>query len=374
MPPVGLHASDTHLRARAGDEEHAFTQLVDAALAHKVSYVCLAGDLLDKQSNRSRVISFLAGQLGRLHDAGIAVLYTQGQHDQDEPPWFTAFPWTEHLHRASRWADGVRLYGLDWQPYGKLQEELAEIPADTQVLVCHQVWGDWMGEVAGPQGSFAQIPGHVKFVHTGDLHQWKLEKRENADGAKMTVLSTGATTQQKVDEPAEHHYALVHRDLRVEKKTLNSRVMLTSGHLLRPDDVDAFIARLEPELAAAYQLAAARELPEALLRPYLRVVHASRLTDVVRRVEKAVGDRARLSFKQLVPEDRREAYRAAQARFDAGQAVTPLSVLHEEVDKAEKPGVYELVSRVLGAQDQEAEFARWRAEYMGEAEAPPAED
>ena len=61
MRPIGLHASDTHLRDRRGDEQYAFKQLVDAALKHKVRYVCLAGDLLDKQSNRAAVIKFLLG-------------------------------------------------------------------------------------------------------------------------------------------------------------------------------------------------------------------------------------------------------------------------------------------------------------------------
>lgn len=364
MRPLGLHASDTHLRARAGDEEHAFVQIVDAAVASKVEYVMLAGDLLDKQSNRARVVTFLYQQLDRLEAAGIEVWYTQGQHDFDDPPWFSGHRWARHLHKKTPAYGGVKFYGLDWQPFGKLQEELAEIPDDVDFLVCHQVWANWMGDIAAPQGSFEQIPEHVKYVQTGDLHQWKLEQRKNAGGRKMTVLSTGATTQQKIDEPPEHHYALFWPDGRLEKKTLTSRVMIDSSLMTQDKDVEQFMAELEPELASAYQKAAAAELPDGLHRPYLRVNFHATLGDVVRRVEKAVKDRAVLYFRQHLPPAKQEAYKAAKAA--KGDAVTPLSVLHEEVDKEERPAVFELVTRMLTATDKDMEFAKWRSEVLGE--------
>lgn len=364
MKPIGLHASDTHLRARNGDEEHAFTQLVDRAIELKVKYLMLAGDLLDKQSNRARVIAFLYKQLDRCEEAGIEVLYTQGQHDFDDPPWFSGHRWPQHLHRKVRTFDGVGFYGLDWQPFGKLQEELAEIPDDVSWLICHQVWANWMGDIAAPQGSFEQIPDFIQYVQTGDLHQWKLEQRKNSGGKKMTVLGTGATTQQKIDEPSTHHYALWWPDGRIEKKTLNSRVMFDSSLMTQDKDLEVFMAELEPTLESAYQKAAAMDLPDALHKPYFRVNFNAKLPDVVRRVEKAVNGRAVLYFKQVIPEEKQVAYKAAKAA--KGDAVTPLSVLHEEVDKEERPAVYELVSRLLEAPDKDMEFAKWRSEALGE--------
>lgn len=363
--PKGLHASDTHLRARRGDEEFAFRQIVDAAIREKVSYVCLAGDLLDKQSNRAKVIAFLGEQLGRLNAAGIAVLYTQGQHDYDEPSWFSAFPGTVHLHNRLYHADGVALYGLDWLPFGRLQEELAEVPENVDVLVCHQVWGDWMGDIAAPQGEFAQIPGHVRRVQTGDLHEWKLEKHKNADGESMVVLSTGATTQQKIDEPANHHYA-IYDNGRFEKRTLKSRVMISSTLVTQPGELDVLVAELPTLLEQAAQKAAAQGFPPELERPYLRVNYHASVPDVVRRVEKAAGERAILNWKPVFPPEKVAAYEKAKAAAAKGEAVTPLSVLHLELDKAEEPATYELVSRVLAAKDPELEFAKWRAEFLGD--------
>lgn len=364
MKPRGLHASDTHLRPRP-DELYAFTQLVDAAIANKVKYVCLAGDLLDRQSNRAKVIAFLCKQLDRLQAADISVLYTQGQHDFDDPPWFSAHEWPIHIHKKKWGAGDITLYGLDWQPFGNLQAELAEIPCDVDFLVCHQVWANWMGDIAAPQGSFDQIPGHIRYVQSGDLHQWKLERHKNADGEKMTVLSTGATTQQTVAEPDKHHYALLFPDGTIEKRTLKSRVFIECSLITRTEDLDQFVAEIEPTLAEAAQRAAAMELPDDMSTPILRVPYHAKVFDTVRRVEKVVKDRAVLRFKELPPEEKLAEYKGCKG---TGEAATPISVLKDEVDKEEQPATYELCSRLLAAPDKALEFAKWRQEFLGEGE------
>ncbi len=361
---LGLHASDTHLRSRLGDEEFAFEQIVDAAISHDVAYVALAGDLLDKQSNRAHVVTFFCEQIERLREHDIPVMYTQGQHDLDDPPWFSAHKNTVHMHRRTRECRGIKFYGIDWQPFGKLQQELADIPDSTDFLLMHQVWANWMGEVAAPQGSFEQIPGHISFLHTGDLHQWKLEERKNNAGGNMTVLSTGATTQQKIDEPTQHYYALFRADGSFERKRLRSRVMLDSSLLTQAAELDKFIADLPGLLTDAAREASVLKLPPALQRPYLRVSFNSNLHDTVRRVERIVKDRAIVTFKQLIPEEKRQAY--ARAKRTDGKAVTPLSVLDEEVNKKDLPRTYELVARLLQAPDPEIAFAQWRSEFLGE--------
>ncbi len=364
MKPVALHCSDTHLRRRV-DERHAFSQIVDAAIAHRVDVIA-AGDLIDKQSNRSETITFLYRQLDRLREDDLRFYYTQGQHDMDDPPWLSAHPAARHLHREACELADLTAYGLDWQPFGKLQEELAEIPDTVDLLVCHQVWSNWMGDIAAPQGSFEQIPGFIKYVHTGDLHQWRLEQKKNADGEKMMVLSCGATTQQTIIEPSTHHYALLYPDGKFEKKNLRSRVMIDSSLITKLEDLDLFMSELEPTLAQSEQMAAAMELPDEMYKPYLRVSFSGKVPDVVRRATKAVADRALLYFKEVIPEEKVAAYQKAK-KAEKGEAVTPLSVLSQEVDKEEKPGVYGLCERLLAAGDKEAEFAKWRGEVLGES-------
>lgn len=364
LKPLALHCSDTHARPKREDEKHALRQIFDKAISLQLDIVG-AGDLIDRQSNRSETITFFYKQLDRLQAAKKKFYFTQGQHDADDPPWLSAHPAAVHMHKDVVDFGEFVMYGLDWQPFGKLQEELAEIPKSCNMLICHQVWSNWMGDIAAPQGSFEQIPGHIRHVHTGDLHSWKLETKKNADGLKMQVLSCGATTQQTIIEPSEHHYALLYPDGRWEKRTLNSRVMIDSSLLTQESDVEVFMAELEPTLAEAEQKAAAMELPAEMYKPYLRVSYAHKLSDVPRRVEKAVAGRAILHFKELIPEEKVEAYKAAK-KVEKGVAVTPISVLPQTVDKEERPGVYELTERLLLASDKEMEFAKWRSEYLGE--------
>lgn len=363
--PVALHFSDSHLRPDKGDSFFAFRQIVDEAVRLKIPLIG-AGDLLDKQANRAATIVFMTEQLRRLRDAKLKLYHVQGQHEFDSVPWMETADNTVHIHKKLTRFDDFVFYGLDWQPFGKLQEELAEIPKDVDFLVCHQVWANWMGDIAAPQGSFDQIPGHITHVQTGDLHSWKLEKHKNADDKKMVVLSTGATTQQTVAEPEQHHYALRMADGTFEKKTLKSRVFVDCGLLARTEDLDKFVAELEATLAEAQQRAAAMDLIPELMTPVFRVSYHAKVSDTVRRVEKVVGNRAILRFKELPPEEKTVTYQ--QAKKKGGVAVTPLSMLGEEVDKEEDAATYELCERLLGAPDKELEFAKWRQEFLGETD------
>ena len=363
-PDVNLTA-DAHLRDRRGDEFFAFEQIVDEAIKDKAPLIA-AGDMLDRQSNRAKVIAFFCRQLDRLEEAGLPFYYIEGQHDLDDPPWFSAHRAAEHIHRKKIEIGDWVIYGLNWQPFGKLQEELAEIPKDVNLLICHQVWADWMGSVTSPQGEFAQIPGHVTHVFTGDLHEWKLERCKNADGKKMIVCSPGATTQQKIDEPYEHFFAKLHPGGQFLQTRLRSRAMIDWSIMSRTEDVDAFVAEIDAELSVAEQRAAKLDLPKELAKPYLRYTYSARLGDVVRRVEKAVKDRAILFPKETIPEEKVVEYEKVKKAVK-GEAVTPLSVLGQEVNKDENPAVYELVEKVLSATDPEQAFAAWRSDYMGDS-------
>lgn len=373
MKPIALHCSDVHVRHGRPDEKYALSQIVDAAIAQRVDVVA-AGDLIDKQSNRADAITFFYRQLDRLRAAGRKWYYTQGQHDFDDPPWLSAHPAAVHMHKkALQFSDdGLVMYGLDWQPYGRLQDELAEVPRHCTLLVCHQVWADWMGGEAGPQGSFAQVPAHVTHVHTGDLHMWKLERHANAGGKRALVLSTGAVAQQNVTEPASHYYALLYPDGRFERRPLKSRVAVDCPPILKQEDAEAFMAALEPLLAESAQRGGAMDLPPEMATPVFRVTYTSRMPDVAARVEKAVAGRARLAFKQLPPPEKEEAYAAAAASAGS-DAVTPIALLGEEIDRAEHPDAYALAELMLAPGDKAAAFAKWRAEFLGDGPEPAAD-
>lgn len=363
--PVALYCADLHIKRRE-DEKFALRQLVKAAMANQVGHFIVGGDTIDRQSNRADPISFLLREvLDPLAEAGVSFDYIQGQHDWDDPPWPSGHGNAFHAHKATFGVGPHTAYGLDFQPFGKLQEELAEVPRGVDLLFTHQGWGDWMGADKNPQGDFAQVPGHVKVVASGDLHAFKQEKHKNADGVKMLCLSPGATAMQKVNEPPEHFYFFIDDDGLFRARKLHSRIFIDWSLLNQARDLDRFMDEIEAELGTAYQTAASRDYPEGMLRPYLRVTYSHRLADTVRRVTKAVGDRAIIHWKEIPPSADPEVDKAS-AVPGQGEAVTPLSVLDDEVDKDEHPEVFELTSRLLQTNNCEEEFQKWWLDTLGE--------
>jgi len=359
-----LWLSDAHLRNRRGDEQFALRQCITAAKKHKVKQVIATGDLTDRQTNRSLPISFWMKQIDRLEEAGIAFWFLQGNHDEDEPPWLSAHRHAKHLHNRSVQVGPYTGFGLDFQPFGKLQEVLPELPAEANLLICHQAWSEWMHFDDVPQGDFAQVPGHFSHVFSGDYHRKKVDKCKNADGDKMICASVGATCAQKIDEPHEHYYCLIGDDGQLRFEKLHSRVYIEWPVMNRPDDLDQFMEEYDSELARAEQHAAANDYPETLVRPYLRVTYSHKLNDAVARVTKAVGERAILYWKEIPPEDKQPT-KNKPAKVGKEEAVTPLSVLAQEVDKEKEPEVFELCTRLLQAPATfKEEFARWKAERL----------
>ncbi len=119
----------------------------------------------------------------------IKVFFTQGQHEYQEIPWALLATGCQHVHKQAFQICGVNFYGLDYMPEAELQEAIKQIPPETTVMVMHQVWSDFMGDIAKPQGSFADLPAHVKLLITGDFH----ETHNFTTDAGLTVLSPGSS-------------------------------------------------------------------------------------------------------------------------------------------------------------------------------------
>jgi DNA repair exonuclease SbcCD nuclease subunit len=352
---VGLHASDLHISHRRFDEIFALEQIVDAAIHFKVAYIVLAGDLLDRQSNRADVVAAMHRELNRCQRAGISVYYIQGQHDFDEPPWLSSHSWPVHLHGKLVERGPFNLYGIDFQPHGKLRQALDAIPNSANLLVSHQVWSDWMGDIASPQGSFSEVPPQIRYMHTGDLHERKEETHKNLGGNDFTVISTGATTQRKITEPSSHYYALLTTSGEFVFHKLISRPFIASGLLSQEADLDTFLQRLVKEVRKAEESL----IPEDLRKPLVHVVYDHRLCECVNRVTKFVADRATVTFKEVKPQkDEKNVVIAVDA------SVTPLTMLPEEVNAKERPKLYSLLCRLLQSHDPKSDLVAWKNEFL----------
>src|SRR4051812_46797260 len=93
-----LHAADLHLGSplrglSLKDEEvalrfatagrDAFRALVEAALAEKVAFMVIAGDIYDGEWKDASIGLFFARELGKLRRANIPVFLLRGNHDAE---------------------------------------------------------------------------------------------------------------------------------------------------------------------------------------------------------------------------------------------------------------------------------------------------
>lgn len=370
-----LFVADAHLadsaypdRGIIGDAYYSFEQAVDLAIAHNCDGIVAAGDLLDIPRNRPGPVNFLHRQLDRLRDADIGFEFIQGQpnHDQCDPPWAAGHPWAVHLHKTTRTLDdGFSYYGIDFQSRGCLQEELAEIPAGTDLLIAHQVWANWMGDVTNPQGEFAEIP-IVYTVVTGDLHDFKLEKHRGKDGQEMTVCSPGSTAMQAINEPHQKYVVALLASGKLARVRLKTRRVHHSHVIDSEVELERF---LDEGLILAKELirsAAQEGLPEQLLKPMVEVSYHWDVPGVQRRTLAVLGPHCHLFFKELRPQ-KEAAFIGKDGTAVVGEAATPLGLLDQEVDPVQNPQAHGLLRRLLELRGKDLinqEVQKWRQEYL----------
>ncbi len=369
-----VHVADAHLQDGAyphlgvvGDAYYSFEQAVDMAIENKADTLVADGDLLDVPRNRPGPVNFLHRQVDRLRDAGVAFEYIQGQpnHDQCSPSWAAGHPWAVHLHRTVRTHDdGFTYYGIDFQPNGLLQQELSEIPPGTDLLVAHQAWADWMGDITHPQGEFADVPV-VRSVITGDLHEFKLEKKRGKDGQEMTVCSPGSIAMQAINEPPDKYIVVLSDEKKFCRVRLKTRRVFRSHLIENEDDLDRFLDEGLVQVKELIRGAAKDGLPEQLLKPLVEVTYHHSVAGVVKKAQKSMGEHCHLFLKEIRPsKDKGEEFAATVAK---GQAATPLGMLDQEVDPVQFPHANALLKRLLplsGKDLVQQEIQKWRQEYL----------
>lgn len=361
MKYPALFVSDAHSDG-GPDASYALQQVSALARRKKVEVVIGCGDLIHKQRNRSAAIAPWAMLLHELREADVAFEFIQGQHDLDDPPWLDGLsPIAYHLDGRTTEHGGFTFRGLDFRTSAGLAEALDAFTTRVDVLVCHQVWADWMGEVCNPQGAFRQVRSARTLV-SGDLHQLKHEKVSGADGP-LTVCSPGATWQLAVNEPPEHYVVLLREDGVLCPRKLKSRPFINGPTLNTPEDLEAFVATAVITAEKAAEAAAAAGLPDELCVPKFRYVYGHALPDAPRRVERAVGGKAVLRPSAIPPEPQ-GAFTASLGGGPGDEALTVLTALPLVVDRAKEPAVYDLIETCLHAQDKAAAFVAWREKFM----------
>lgn len=371
--PIALFCADTHLDVGAwahkpklrGDSRFAFEQICDLAISKEVEAVFAAGDFFDTRKPPSEVIEVVRDSLSCLAAAGIAFYFIQGQHDLALPPWLNAIH--EHpqwLHRNSvQLSNSVNVYGIDWSPIERLTGQFKDIPQNTDILVMHQVWSDFMGSVVACECEFADVPV-APTLFTGDYHVTKVvnkdgsEKVRGADGQDLTVYSPGSTHLRSVDEDFEKYVMLYHEDGAWTKSQLLARLKFEYS-IQNDGDLQEFPKRWATALKRMTSYAE-ENLPTALQQPILWLQQLETMEDARRTVEELVGEDADIFVRRVRSVDSKVAAVQAARREILDRGL--VGCLELVVPKTSEQ--YAPLLRLLSSQDPAQELLNMRSERL----------
>lgn len=347
-----------------GDAYVSFEYAVDWAIRRGVHKFISLGDLLNAQRTDSEPVVFLSRQIHKLHRAEISFLGLQGNHDCGQYPWFNTHPESSHIDKRQLWLAEYVFTALDYRPRGLIQEALADVK--TPGLLTHQCWTELMGGQASTDCSFADVPGHVDLIITGDLHKFVDKTVRGRDGQRIRVLSPGSMCMQKIDEPPDKYFLVLYASGHIVREQLPTRQVWNDVPMYNEDHFEAFAEKLPGFLAAVPD-----DLPDQIRKPLVRVIYGHNLRDAARRVRKLVAGQVHL-FEMFADPEVEETPQSQARRTRREQ---PLSFLHHA--KAFLKGdhdTYQVSERLWTSQDPVVTLAALREEAFADNEVGEEEE
>lgn len=340
MSKAIVWTADCHLAPQAwakrpelrGDAYYGFLQVCEYAAEH-AQLLVLAGDVLDSaQPDPLTAATLLQG----LNTAACDVHYITGQHDQHQRGrWLGLHPQAQCINETGFTRGGLTFYGLNWHSRATIKDKLNAIPPHTDVLIAHQVWGEFCpnAECRGPD-----VP-HVSQIWTGDFHRHGQLQSTNAAGQPLQFYSPGSLAMQSIDEPAAKFFYVYREGQPLVSVPLKSRPVyqLTLWTL---DDLQA---------ALQQTFATDPTLPEQLQRPILWIQYAAELPNAKQVLEERFEQTTHLFFKVLKAETPETAL-ILRATQQEAQNLALLEILPELV--AASDPVYAVLVQLLEAEGQ----------------------
>lgn len=368
MTPLFVFCADLHLEDGAwttkpgiyGDAYYSFQQIIDYCIEHKLPLV-MGGDILEKKQNLARPIAKLCEGLTRLQAANVPAYYIQGNHEFDRnAPWLSIHPWPIHMHTAVTLIGDTAVYGLDWLPRGDIQEALKQVPVGTDILITHQVWKDFMGEIGRTECELTDVH-HVQTILAGDFHVTKVAESVNAQGQPIKMLSPGSTAMQDMGETHEKFFFVICRD--AEQIVFKPEPLKTRGvvqYVVKEQEMldDLCAGRLAKEIEALIARAKAHAYHPDIHKPLVRVKFDKRLPDAFLRISTAVGDSAHLFCEALTEKTQRQNQSRDAVKNDLLSALADLL--------PGSPAAYNLASALLTADEPTKELAAKLSLFMSE--------
>lgn len=350
--PLFVKSSDWHLQPGAwkrantpkGDAFFALQQLYRFCSEHECDLLG-AGDLFDDLQPDTATLEKAFQFVDSMKARDRRIYFTQGQHEKAYPPYLSLHPHPRHVHRKVVTVGGLSVYGFDHVPADQLEAEILRVPKGVDLVMCHQVWNDFMG--LGFEGQLQTLidrqPGAVL---TGDFHEHQV-----LTFGDVRVYSPGSTCLQDIKEPEEKAFFVFYDDGSVDSVPLLTRPKW-NFRITCPDDVEALFATMD-----AWFLPYG-ELPPELQKPVFSI-ECGAVPEAYKRVTRAVGDRAFLFWKSVVAPAGDTLYDQAEADRAAPRGLEGCLPLVTPAGGA----VYNSVLRLLRAKDKKTELAAMAGEF-----------
>lgn len=224
MPFRFIHTADLHLdsplrslslrnadlAALIGDgTRRALVRIVDLAIAERVDAVLIAGDLYDGDQTSMKTARFLASELGRLHEAGIAAYVIRGNHDAlSRISKELVFADSVKLFRGRAEAVEIELGGLSVAIHGL---SFAEPQAPESLLPKYRPPVLGAINIGLMHTSLAGAPGHDNYAPcslaelvAAGFDYWALghihQRTQHADGVVMPGMPQGRDINEAGDK------------------------------------------------------------------------------------------------------------------------------------------------------------------------------
>jgi hypothetical protein len=367
VEPLFVFTADLHLEDGAwstrpsiyGDAYYSFNQIIDYCVRHKLPLI-LGGDVLEKKSNSARPIAKLCEGLSRMQAADLAVYYIQGNHEYDRnAPWLSVHSWPRHMHLQGLFdINGAAVTGLDWLPRGDIQRELANVHPDTEILITHQVWKDFMGEIGRTECELTDVH-HVRTVLAGDFHVTKTAEGLNAQGKPIRMLSPGSICMQDCGESKEKFFFVIGRETTgafdFRPIPLKTRPFL--NYVVREQELlDRLCAGdLARDIKDVKEFEA---LPAEIAKPIVRIKFDKQLPDAYLRLVTSIGESAHV-FCEALPNRLDTVRRLGQRENVKNDLLSAIADLLGDGTES-----YALAAALLTAEDPTKELDVQFSKYM----------
>lgn len=365
MQPLFVFCADLHLEDGAwssrpgiyGDAYYSFEQIVDYCIEHKLPLI-LGGDILEKKQNLARPIAKLCHGLTRMQNANVLAYYIQGNHEFDRnAPWLSVHPWPIHLHDTGVMFGDFNVYGLDWHPKGEIQEAFQTlVPEDTDILITHQVWKDFMGEIGRTECELTDVH-HARVVLAGDFHVTKDVQGVNAQGRPIRMFSPGSTAMQDMSESPDKFFFVVGAEggnIVVEPVQLKTRRF--ANYVVK--DIETLDRLCAGQLVKDIQAMNA-DLPPDIAKPLIRIRFDKRLPDAFLRLTTAVSHFAHIACEAI--NEKSNTRSTANRELSKNDLITAVADLLGDTSDA-----YKLAAALLNSPDPVKEFDAQFSKYVGE--------